>query len=86
MEKGKKKRLNNCEVIKYQNDYVSDQLQSPSMYKLMLKYKESSCDSFLGQIIITDADINNIEKETRDQHESRLWHELRCGSDSFTSI
>lgn len=68
LEGGKKRRLNNCEIFKYQIDYVSDQLESISMYKLLF-----------GKIILTDIDINNIEKEARDHYESSLWNELRYG-------
>lgn len=50
-----------------------------SMHRLVLKYKERSCDTFLGKVILTDVDINNIEKETRDQHQSHLSHQLRHG-------
>ncbi|GBP40401.1 hypothetical protein EVAR_25253_1 [Eumeta japonica] len=79
LEEGKKRRLNNCEVIKYQNDYVFDQTESLSMHTLVLKYKERSCDRFLEKIALSDADVYNIEKVTRAQHDSTLWHELRYG-------
>ncbi|GBP18669.1 hypothetical protein EVAR_14439_1 [Eumeta japonica] len=62
LEEGKKRRLNNCEVIKYQNDYVFDQTESLSMHTLVLKYKERSCDRFLEKIALSDADVYNIEK------------------------
>lgn len=79
LEEGKKRKLNNCELLKYQCDYVFDQKESLSMHKLVLKYKEASCDKFLEKVILTDADIDSIEKETKGQHESTLWHELRYG-------
>ncbi|CAG9785152.1 unnamed protein product [Diatraea saccharalis] len=53
--------------------------ESFSMDKLVQKYKETSCDTFLSRVVLTDSDISNIEKETRDQHKSSLWHELRYG-------
>ncbi|KAK9885167.1 hypothetical protein WA026_010677 [Henosepilachna vigintioctopunctata] len=49
------------------------------MHKLVLKYKEPSCDKFLEKVMLTDADIDIIERETKDQHKSSLWHELRYG-------
>lgn len=58
---------------------VLDRLQSLSMDNLVLKYKEKSCDKFLERVIFSDADINNIEEETTEQHKSRLWYELRYG-------
>ncbi|GBP77503.1 hypothetical protein EVAR_98956_1 [Eumeta japonica] len=30
-------------------------------------------------VIFSDADINNVEEETREQHKSKLWYELRYG-------
>lgn len=58
---------------------VLDRLQSLSMDNLVLKYKEKSCDKFLERVIFSDADINNVEEETTEQHKSRLWYELRYG-------
>jgi len=79
LEEGKRRRLMDCELIKYQNEYVFDGLQSLSMDNLVLKYNERSCDTFLERVILSDADINNVEKETREQHKSKLWYELRYG-------
>ncbi|GBP40286.1 hypothetical protein EVAR_83976_1 [Eumeta japonica] len=80
IKEGKKRKLINCELIKYQQDYVSDTSASLSMHKLVLKYKEVvSCDTFLQKIVLTDADIKKVEEESRNQHQSYLWHELRYG-------
>ncbi|GBP12685.1 Exonuclease [Eumeta japonica] len=49
------------------------------MHKLVLKYKEVSCDTFLQKIVLTDADIKKVEEESKNQHQSYLWHELRYG-------
>lgn len=76
---GKRRRLNKCELMKYQNGYVLDRLQSFSMDNLVLKYNERSCDTFLGKVILSDDNINNVEQETREQHKSRIWYELRYG-------
>ncbi|CAG9788303.1 unnamed protein product [Diatraea saccharalis] len=79
LAEGKKRKLTNCEIIKYQKDYVFAGPEGFSMDKLVQKYKETSCDTFLSRVVLTDSDISNIEKETRDQHKSSLWHELRYG-------
>ncbi|CAG9759600.1 unnamed protein product [Ceutorhynchus assimilis] len=79
LEEGKRRKLTNCEVLKYQANFVFDQIKSLSMHKLVLKYKERSCDTFLEKMVLTDTDISSIEKETRGQHKSSLWHELRYG-------
>ncbi|GBP98266.1 hypothetical protein EVAR_98948_1 [Eumeta japonica] len=78
VEEGKR-RLTKCELMKYQKDYVLDRLLSLSMDNLVLKYKEKCCDKFLDSVIFSDADINNVEEETREQHKSKLWYELRYG-------
>ncbi|KAK9885073.1 hypothetical protein WA026_009297 [Henosepilachna vigintioctopunctata] len=49
------------------------------MHKLVVKYKEGSCEKCLEKVILTDADIDSIESEIKGQHESSLWHELRYG-------
>ncbi|GBP69047.1 hypothetical protein EVAR_39248_1 [Eumeta japonica] len=79
IKEGKKRKLINCEVIKYQQDYVSDTAASLSMRKLVLKYKEVSCGTFLQKIVLTDADIKEVEEESRNQHQSYLWHVLKYG-------
>ncbi|KOB68049.1 Alkaline nuclease [Operophtera brumata] len=79
LEEGKKRKLNDCELLKYQKDYVCDTLERLSMHKLVLKYKEKSCDTFLKKIVLTDGDVIKVEEETRDQHQSYLWHEIRYG-------
>ncbi|XP_050671060.1 uncharacterized protein LOC126969572 isoform X1 [Leptidea sinapis] len=79
VEEGKRRRLTDCELMKYQKDYVFDRLLSLSMDNLVLKYKENCCNKFLDSVIFSDADINNVEEETREQHKSKLWYELRYG-------
>lgn len=78
---GKKRKLNNCELLKYQPGYNRDDTECVSMHQLVLKFKDKSCDTFLEKLIliITDAVIIKIEEETREQHQNSLWFELRYG-------
>ncbi|XP_063893189.1 uncharacterized protein LOC135117617 [Helicoverpa armigera] len=79
IEEGRKRQLHNCELIKFQEDYVPDKVITFSMHKLILKYKEKSCDIFLEKLVLTDADVKLIEEKTRQQNKSSVWYELRYG-------
>nr|CAH7727709.1 unnamed protein product [Callosobruchus chinensis] len=77
LKEGKKRNLSNCELLKYQHDYNSDELFSVSMHQLVYKYKIECCDLFLSKVNLTVDLINKIEAETRDQFKNKLWYELR---------
>ncbi|KAF5294675.1 hypothetical protein FQA39_LY02807 [Lamprigera yunnana] len=80
LEEGKKRKLSNCELLRYQRGYICNDFLSASMHQLVLKYREKSCDIFLDKINnLTDEIINQIENETRDQYKNSLWYELRYG-------
>ncbi|KAL0861405.1 hypothetical protein ABMA27_008949 [Loxostege sticticalis] len=79
IEEGRKRQLHNCELIKFQEDYVPDIVITFSMHKLVFKYKEKSCDTFLEKLVLTDADVKLIEEKTRQQSQSSVWYELRYG-------
>ncbi|XP_023951326.2 uncharacterized protein LOC112055440 [Bicyclus anynana] len=79
LEIGKKNKLKDCELLKYQSSYICDSLQSVSMHQLVLKYNEQSCDIFLKNVVLSNDIILDIEKATREQHKNSLWFELRYG-------
>ncbi|KAL0829617.1 hypothetical protein ABMA28_003123 [Loxostege sticticalis] len=79
IEEGRKWQLHNCELIKFQEDYVPDIVITFSMHKLVFKYKEKSCDTFLEKLVLTHADVKLIEEKTRQQSQSSVWYELRYG-------
>ncbi|XP_047995676.1 uncharacterized protein LOC125233652 [Leguminivora glycinivorella] len=79
IEEGRKRPLHNCELIKFQEDYVPNTVNTFSMHKLVFKYKERSCDTFLEKLLFNDIDVKLVEEKTRQQHQSGLWHELRYG-------
>ncbi|KAL3268719.1 hypothetical protein HHI36_007821 [Cryptolaemus montrouzieri] len=69
-EEGKKRNLSNCELLKHQHEYNSDELFSVSMHQMVFKYKTESSDLFLSKVNLTV--INMIEAETRDQFRNNL--------------
>lgn len=79
LEEGKKRKLDNCELLKYQQDFCCNILLSASMHQLVFRYKEESCDLFLSKIHLSLDIIKKIETETRDQSKNNLWFELRYG-------
>ncbi|XP_060808563.1 uncharacterized protein LOC132903725 [Amyelois transitella] len=79
LEEGKKRKVNNCELLKHQLDYFPSTLSFVSMHQLVLKYKEECCELFLRKVNLTIDIINKIENETRDQFKNKLWYELRYG-------
>jgi hypothetical protein len=76
---GRKRKLDNCELLKYQPGYICSSTQSLSMHQLVLKYKEKSCETFLEKIVLSNETIAKIEEETREQHQNSLWFELCNG-------
>lgn len=63
---GRKRNLDNCEILKYQSSYVCTSIQSLSMHQLVLKYKEKSCETLLEKIVLSNDTIAKIEIETRE--------------------
>ncbi|KAF5286925.1 hypothetical protein FQA39_LY00458 [Lamprigera yunnana] len=51
LDMGRKRKLDNCELLKYQSAYIYDTIQSLSMHELVLKYKEKCCKIFLEKLI-----------------------------------
>lgn len=81
LEEGKKRKLRNVQLMKYQPDYTRDDVELSSMHQLCLLYQEQDCETFLVKAgsLITENTIVKIEKLTRDQSQNKLWFELRYG-------
>lgn len=79
LEVGKKRKISNCELMKYQSEYICSDILSVLMHQLVLKYKEKCCDMFLDKLDLSVDIINKIEHTTRDQYKNSLWYELRYG-------
>ncbi|CAG4963207.1 unnamed protein product [Colias eurytheme] len=79
LEEGKKRKQDNCEILKYQENFTCNEILSVSMHQLVFTYKEECCDLFLSKVNLSIDLINKIEAETRAQSKSNLWFELRYG-------
>ena len=79
LEEGRKRNITECELLKYQSSSCLSVTASASMHQLVFKYREESCELFLKKVAITGTIIKKIEEETREQHKSSLWFELRYG-------
>lgn len=79
LDEAKKRKIQNCELLKYRNDFILSDTYAISMHHLRCKYKHKGVDDFLKDICITESLINKVEEETREQHKCNLWYELRYG-------
>ncbi|GBP20348.1 hypothetical protein EVAR_10613_1 [Eumeta japonica] len=79
IEEGRKRKVHDCELLRYQPNYSPSETEALSMHQLMLKYKEKCVDTFLSNVIITTALIEKVKEETIEQSKSNLWFELRYG-------
>lgn len=79
-EEAKKRKLE-CEILKHDPNCHVEESKMLSLHTLMLKYSSVGQDSeaFLACIssLCTGGLLQKIEQETREQHKSSLWHELR---------
>lgn len=66
LEEGKKRKLKNCELLKYHPGYTHDNILSVSMHQLMLKHKEKCCDTFLKKDVLIAVIQNRIEEDARE--------------------
>ena len=79
LEEGKKRKIRNCELLKYQPSYCESKTYAVSMHQLTCKFQEKCVDAFLEQVLITEDLIKKIEETTRDQSNSSLSIELKYG-------
>ncbi|CAD0207029.1 unnamed protein product [Chrysodeixis includens] len=79
LEEGRNRKVQNCELLKYQPNYSPSATEALSMHQLVLKLKEQCVNTFLSKICITSDLIEKVKEETRDQSKSNLWFELRYG-------
>lgn len=81
LAESKKRKITTCQYLKHENDFVCKKTNMLSLHYLMCSKKSNDCDEFLKQIahVFNYINIRNAEKETRNQHRSGLWYELRYG-------
>lgn len=78
----KKRKINSCQLLKHEADYIAKKTNMLSLHYLMCKFNEGlDCNLFLSKIsnVFNDINIKNAEKETRHQHKTAFWYELRYG-------
>lgn len=79
LEEGKKRKIQDCELLKYQPIHSVSETQAVSMHQLVWKFKEKCVDEFLKKVQISASLITKVEEETREQSNSCLWYDLRYG-------
>ncbi|XP_028176894.1 uncharacterized protein LOC114364791 [Ostrinia furnacalis] len=79
LDEARKRKIEDCEIFKYQPTYCPRETQAASMHQLIFKFKEKNVEDFLKKIQITNSLITKVEEETRGQSNSPLWFELRYG-------
>ncbi|XP_045458850.1 uncharacterized protein LOC123669284 [Melitaea cinxia] len=79
LQEAKKRKVVDCELLKYQPTYCLTEIEAVSMHKLVCNLKEKHGEDFLGKIQIAESVIQKVEELTREQSNSALWFELRYG-------
>ncbi|KAF9824452.1 hypothetical protein SFRURICE_002513 [Spodoptera frugiperda] len=80
LEESKKRKLQNCQILKHQPDYECDIVQLLSLHYLSYKFNaHNDCDKFINSVnaVFTEENVKNIERLTREQYKSSAWFELR---------
>lgn len=78
----KKRKISSCQLLKHEINYAEKKINMLSLHYLMCKFNERlDCNSFLNNIssVFNDINLRNAEKETRHQHQTSFWYELRYG-------
>lgn len=82
LKEAKKMKLNNCQIMKHQPDFEVEEVRMLSLHQLLFEYNNTyDSEQFLTKIskVFEQTIIKKIEQETRDQHTSPIWYELRYG-------
>ncbi|GBP66541.1 hypothetical protein EVAR_51066_1 [Eumeta japonica] len=80
LEEGKKRRLNSCDVIKYQNDYVFDQTES-CVRPLSLFYSDASADRVEERSLVPRS-----RSHARLRRNATMSHALSCVQPAFIDL
>lgn len=79
LEPGRKRKIDDGKLIKYQPNYCVSKTQAISLHQLVFQCQEKYVDTFFISIQIVPDLTEKVEKDTREQLNSRLWFELRYG-------
>jgi len=80
----KKRKIDNCELLKYQHDYKHSNVMQYSLHCFIIN-QSSETKSDVNKLVdeiratFTEAVISTIEEATRGQNKSSLWYEMRYG-------
>lgn len=81
LEESKKRNICSSQIIKHQPDYTMPEILQLSMHYLGINYKteNDTCDTFLSKIapLFSKPNLDFVESQTRGQHKTPVWHELR---------
>ncbi|RVE48496.1 hypothetical protein evm_006807 [Chilo suppressalis] len=81
LQEASNRGVSNCELLNYSNNRTNE-IEKFSLHYLILEHcDEIDCGSFLNKLsqYFSEENIKIIEENTRAQHKSKLWHELRYG-------
>lgn len=82
LHEAKKRKINNCELLKYQPDFKHSDVRQFSFHNFLMQASDevnSDVDKLLGSLTETlnDNVLAEIETATKNQCYNPLWHELR---------
>ena len=80
----KKRKIKNCELVKYQNDFKHSDVRQYSLHHFLIVQNEEikrDIKKMLGlmRVMLDENSLALIEKSTREQSKSSVWYELRYG-------
>ncbi|CAK1585692.1 unnamed protein product [Parnassius mnemosyne] len=84
ISEAKKRKIDNCELLKYQHDFKHSNVMQYSLHCLVMDQSpeiKADVDKFIDvmKATFTEAVISTIEEATRRQNKSSLWYEMRYG-------
>lgn len=84
ISEAKKRKINNCELLKYQHDFRHSGVMLYSLHCFLMDQLpeiKADIDKLLDvmKTTFTEAVIGTIEEATRKQNKSSLWYEMRYG-------
>ncbi|KAJ8909481.1 hypothetical protein NQ315_015411, partial [Exocentrus adspersus] len=83
-ERLKRRKIDNCELLKYQLDFKHNDVMQFSMHCFIMEQSpeiQANIDNLVDvmKVTFTEAVISTIEEATRKQSKSSLWYEMRYG-------
>lgn len=84
VQEAKKRKITNCELLKYQPDFRHHDVRQFSLHNFLIQASDklnNDVDKLLGSLTeaLNDNVLSAIETATKNQCNNPLWHELRYG-------